>query len=184
MNPVSFVDVPTIIEELVNTHAAALTLYARQFFENGSFHAAEEVVQEVFHRLSQQPNLPENPVAWLYTAVRNGAISAARSDKRRERRETNWHDANWHSANRHGATQQPPLFQPRCPLDGESPLDTEKIALCLAKLDGEDREIVTLHLWSDLPFSEIASLLGKPKTTVYRRYQEALEVLRGMLEEP
>ena len=174
MNPVSFVDVPTIIEELVKTHAAALTLYARQFFENGSFHAAEEVVQEVFHRLSQQPNLPENPVAWLYTAVRNGAISAARSDKRRERRETNWHGTNWH-----GATRQPPLFQP----DDDSPLDTEKIALCLAKLDGEDREIVTLHLWSDLPFSEIASLLGKPKTTVYRRYQEALEVLRGMLED-
>ena len=156
---------PTIIEELVKTHAAALTLYARQFFENNSFHAAEEVVQEVFHRLSQQPNLPENPVAWLYTAVRNGAISAARSDKRRERRE---------------AYRQPPLFQP----DDDSSLDTEKIAQCLAKLDGEDREIVTLHLWSDLPFSEIASLLGKPKTTVYRRYQEALEVLRGMLEEP
>ena len=170
MNPVQFVDVPTIIEELVKTHAAALTLYARQFFENSSFHVAEEVVQEVFHRLSQQPNQPENPVAWLYTAVRNGAISAARSDKRRERRETNWH----------GATRQPSLFQP----DEDSPLDTEKIALCLAKLSGEDREIVTLHLWSDLPFSEIASLLGKPKTTVYRQYKEALEVLRGMLEEP
>jgi len=169
MNPVKFVDVPTIIEELVKKHAAALTLYARQFFDNGSFHAAEEVVQEVFHRLSGQPTLPENLVAWLYTAVRNGTISAARSDKRRQRRETNWH----------GATRQPPLFQP----DDESPLDTEKIALCLAKLDGECREIVTLHIWSDLPFSEIASLLGKSKTTVWRQYKEALEMLRGMLEE-
>ena len=168
MNPVKFVDVPTIIEELVKKHAAALTLYARQFFDNGSFHAAEEVVQEVFHRLSGQPTLPENLVAWLYTAVRNGAISAARSDKRRERRE---------------ATRQPPLFQPQCQFDDESPLDTEKIALCLAKLDGEYREIVTLHIWSDLPFSEIASLLGKPKTTVWRQYKEALEMLRGMLQE-
>ena len=168
-------DAPTIIEETVKTHTAALTLYARQFFENNSFHAAEEVVQEVFHRLSRLPSLPENLVGWLYTAVRNGAISAARSDKRRERRESNWHGANWH-----GATRQPPLFQP----DDDSPLDSEKIALCLAKLDGENREIVTLHLWSDLPFSEIASLLGKPKTTVYRQYKEALEVLRGMLEEP
>jgi len=169
------VDVPTIIEELVKTHAAALMLYARQFFENGSFHAAEDVVQEVFHRLSRQPTLPENPAAWLYTAVRNGAISAARGDKRRQRRET---------TRCQEASRQPPLFQPQCQSDGESPVDGEKIALCLAKLGSEEREIVTLHLWSDLPFSEIASLLGKPKTTVYRQYKEALEVLRGMLEEP
>jgi len=173
MSLVKFVDAPTNIEELVKKHTAALTLYARQFFDNGSFHAAEEVVQEVFHRLIGQPTLPENLVAWLYTAVRNGAISAARSDKRRQHRETNWHSA----------TRQPPLFQPQCQFDGESPLDTEKIALCLAKLDGECREIVTLHIWSDLPFSEIASLLGKPKTTVWRQYKEALEMLRGMLEE-
>jgi len=164
------VDTPTIIEETVKTHAAALTLYARQFFEKGSFHAAEEVVQEVFHRLSRQPTLPENMTAWLYTAVRNGAIAAARSDKRRQRRET---------VQCQEASRQPPLFQP----DEESPVDGEKIALCLAKLGREEREIVTLHLWSDLPFSEIASLLGKPKTTVYRQYKEALEMLRGMLEE-
>ena len=159
---------PMVIEELVKKHAAALTLYARQFFDNGNFHAAEEVVQEVFYRLSGQPNLPENLVGWLYTAVRNGAISAARSDKRRERRE---------------ATRQPPLFQSQCQFDDESPLDTEKIALCLAKLDGECREIVTLHIWSDLPFSEIASLLGKPKTTIWRQYKEALEVLRILLQD-
>jgi len=155
---------PTVIEDVANTHGATLVLYARQFFKGRNLHAAEDVVQEVFHRLSRQPNLPENLVAWLYTAVRNGAISAARSDKRRSRRE---------------ADQQVPLFQP----DAESPLDTEKIAMCLDKLDCEDREIVTLHLWSDLPFSDIAELLGKPKTTLYRRYKDALEMLRGMLEE-
>jgi RNA polymerase sigma factor (sigma-70 family) len=156
---------PTIIEGAVKTHAAALTLYARQFFAGRNFHAAEEVVQEVFHRLSQQPTLPENLVAWLYTAVRNGAISAARSDKRRSRRESQ---------------RQPPLFQP----DSESPFDGEKIALCLEKLDRETREIVTLHLWSDMPFGDIATWLGVPKTTVYRRYKDALETLRELIGEP
>jgi RNA polymerase sigma factor (sigma-70 family) len=156
---------PTIIEAAVKTHADALTLYARQFFAGRNFHAAEEVVQEVFHRLSQQPTLPENLVAWLYTAVRNGAISAARSDKRRERRENQ---------------RQPPLFQP----EPDSPFDGEKIALCLDKLDCEEREIVTLHLWSDMPFGDIATLLGIPKTTVYRRYKDALETLRVLMGEP
>jgi len=156
---------PTIIEETVRTHAAALTLYARQFFKGGNFHAAEEVVQDVFHRLSRQDQRPENLVAWLYTAVRNAAISAARSDKRREKRE---------------ADRQVPLFKP----EAENPFDAEKIALSLEKLDRKEREIVALHLWSDMPFSEIASLLGLSKTTVFRRYATALETLRQLLDEP
>jgi RNA polymerase sigma factor (sigma-70 family) len=156
---------PSIIEETAKAHTAALVLYARQFFKGGNLHAAEDVVQEVFHRLSRLPNCPENLAGWLYTAVRNGAISAARSDQRRERRETD---------------RQPPLFQP----ETESPFDAEKIALSLEKLDREEREIVTLHLWSDLPYSEIGALLGKSKTTVFRRYQEALETLRQLLDEP
>ncbi len=153
------------IRDLVNAHGAPLTLYARQFFPFGNFHAAEEVVQDVFHRLSRLTPPPDNVSGWLYAAVRNGAISAVRSDKRRERRETD---------------RQPPLFQP----DTESSFDAEKIAMSLTKLDREQREIVTLRLWSDLPFSEIATLLDLPKTTVFRRYGEALETLRQLLDEP
>jgi len=167
---VTGMSIPTpIIDETIAAHADALVLYARQFFAGRNLHAAEDVVQDAFHRLSRLPNVPENLVGWLYTAVRNGAISAARIDKRREHREQIF-----------AGTPVPSLFQP----ETESPVDTEKIALCLEKLDREEREIVTLHLWSDLPFSEIATLLGKPKTTVYRRYQEALETLRQMIDEP
>jgi len=155
----------TIIDETVKTHASALVLYARQFFAGRNLHAAEDVVQDVFHRLSRLPNMPENLVGWLYTAVRNGAISAARSDQRRQKRETD---------------RQPPLFQP----ETESPFDAEKIAMSLEKLDREQREIITLHIWSGLPFSEIATLLGKSKTTVFRRYEEALETLRQLIDEP
>ena len=153
-----------MIEDALNAHGNALVFYARQFFAGRSLHAAEDVVQEAFQRLSQQKNPPENVVGWLYTAVRNGAISAARSEKRRERRE-----------NQH----EPPLFQP----EKDAPFDAEKIALSLEKLDREQREIVALHIWNGLPFSEIATLLGKSKTTVFRRYEEALETLRQMLEE-
>jgi RNA polymerase sigma factor (sigma-70 family) len=160
---------PTIIADpdivdIAQKHSAALVLYARQFFAGNNLHAAEDVVQEVLHRLSQQPKVPENLAGWLYTAVRNGAISAARSEKRRTIRE---------------AEHQPPMFMPAA----ENPFDAEEIEQSLAKLDAESREIVMLHIWSDLSFGDIATLLGKTKTTVFRRYKEALEVLRGMMEE-
>ncbi len=152
------------IRKLHGEHGAPLTLYARQFFRRGSFHAAEEVVQEVFVRLNSVSPPPENVVGWLYASVRNGAISAARSDKRREKRESD---------------RQPPLFH----VDAEAPFDSEKISLALEKLAPLEREIITLHLWGDRPFSEIGPLLGLPKTTVFRRYAEALETLRRLLEE-
>ena len=166
---VTGMSIPTpIIDETIAAHADALVLYARQFFAGRNLHAAEDVVQDAFHRLSRLPNVPENLVGWLYTAVRNGAISAARSDKRRERREYFF-----------AGTPVPPLFQPEL----GSPFDAEKIALSLEKLDREQREIVILHIWNDLSFSQIATLLGKSKTTVFRRYEEALGTLRGILEE-
>ena len=147
---------------IVNQHAAPMTLYARQFFEQLDFHAAEEVVQDVLLRLSQLPSEPEHLAAWLYKSVRNGAIAAARSAKRRKRRESNW----------------VPFFQT------ESDLDTEKIAQALQKLEPTHREIVMLYIWGDHTFKEIAELLEMPMTRVFRQYREALDNLREHLSEP
>src|SRR5262245_26950961 len=71
-----------VLGQLVDRHAAALVLYARQFCR-----APEDVVQEAFLRLAGQRAAPEQPVAWLYRAVRNGALDAARAARRRHRHE-------------------------------------------------------------------------------------------------
>lgn len=154
----------TSIQDLMRKHAAALVLYARQFFRHGDFHAGEEVVQDVFCRLLQEKTLPVNPVAWLYKATRNRAISAQRSRTRR--------------ANRENDRSIPSYFQ----VDPNALVDAEEVAAALLQLDRQQREIVTLHLWSEMPFGDIAALIGKPKTTVFRRYEEALETLRTLLE--
>ena len=73
---------PEQLELLVARHGAALVLYARQWCA-----APEDVVQESLVRLMEQARAPEDPVAWLYRVVRNGAISAARTAGRRARRE-------------------------------------------------------------------------------------------------
>ena len=73
---------PELLGRLLDRHAAALELYARQFC-----HSAEDVVQEAVVELACQPGAPDDPVAWLYRVVRNKAIGVARSTRRRRRRE-------------------------------------------------------------------------------------------------
>ena len=163
----AFMDkLPAQIQEIVQIYAAPLTLYARQFFAQSQYHDAEEVVQDVFFRLSKQGMIPENVGAWLYKSVRNGAISLARSEKRRDKREQ--------------TRITPPYFQPVPQPDDE--FDSVALKNALESLEREQREIVTLHLWGNRSFAEIGELLAKSKTTVFRRYEEALEILRQKLQ--
>src|SRR5262249_26694350 len=68
---------------LIDRHAAALGLYARQWCD-----AREDVVQEAFLKPARQGGLPENPAAWLFRIVRNGAINASTAARRRRRHES------------------------------------------------------------------------------------------------
>src|SRR5207253_6999927 len=69
---------PELLGRLFDQHAAALVLYARQWCAT-----PEDVVQEALLKLVRQKKVPEQPVPWLYRVVRNAAISAARSSRRR-----------------------------------------------------------------------------------------------------
>src|SRR5262245_36133610 len=73
---------PDELGRLVDQHAAALTLYARQWCS-----APEDVVQEAFLKLVVQRSPPEQPVAWLHKVVRNTALSLGRAARRRSRHE-------------------------------------------------------------------------------------------------
>src|SRR5262245_42203339 len=70
------------LAELIDAHAPALVLYARQWCA-----APEDVVQEAFCKLAALRSWPDDPQAWLFRVVRNAAIDVGRSDRRRERRE-------------------------------------------------------------------------------------------------
>src|SRR3954451_8999655 len=74
---------PQRLAQLVDAHAAALTLYARQWCA-----APEDVVQEAFVKLVTQSVSPDQVVPWLYRVVRNGALTALRSQRRRQRHES------------------------------------------------------------------------------------------------
>src|SRR5690242_556489 len=108
---------------LLDRHAAALELFARQWCA-----LPEDVVQEAFFKLARQATPPAHPVAWLYRVVRNAAISAGRSERRRQ-----FHEA--------AAARRAPWFMD----DETSRLDAAKVSEVLATLPAEEREIIVAH---------------------------------------
>ncbi|MCA9234518.1 MAG: sigma-70 family RNA polymerase sigma factor, partial [Planctomycetales bacterium] len=152
---------PAELSQLLAAHGAALALFARQRCSS-----PEDVVQEAFVALARQSPPPDDPVAWLYRTVRNGAASAARAAGRRRRRETEAGAlrSNW--------------FEPA----DENVLDAQLATAALAALPLEERETVVLRLWSGLTFAQIAELANSSTSTVHRRYETALAALRGRLQ--
>jgi RNA polymerase sigma-70 factor (ECF subfamily) len=151
---------PELLGQLMDEHAAALVLYARQWC-----FAPEDVVQEAFIKLMAQNSPPASPVPWLYRVVRNGAISAARAARRRARHE-------------HGAAAQMPSWF--APTEGTG-LDARVAASALQALPLEQRETIVAHLWGGLTFEQIADLTGTSSSTAHRCYVAGLSAVRERL---
>jgi RNA polymerase sigma-70 factor (ECF subfamily) len=154
---------PEFLGRLLDRHAPALVLYARQWCDT-----PEDVVQEAFLKLVGQRPSPHNPVAWLFRVVRNAAIDAGDSARRRRRHEgivaagsTNWFE---------DATE-----------DASGTLDPDQVAAELAKLPIQEREVIVAHLWGGLTFEQIAVTAGCSSSTAHRLYSRGLSFLRERL---
>ena len=145
---------------IVDQRFPALLLYARSW----NVDAAEDLVQEAFLKLVEQPKRPENPMAWLCKTIRNAAVSRHRKAERHKKHEAE------------AARQRPDWFVPN------DTLPAREAAEKLAELPESQREIVVLRIWNQLSFDEIAELTGMPKTSVFRVYSEALQELRRKLD--
>jgi RNA polymerase sigma-70 factor (ECF subfamily) len=126
----------------------------------GSRDAAADVVQSAFLNAVKSRRKfrgVENPTAYMFRVARNEAIRAAKR-----------------AAARPLPTQE--LF---ATATGGPSDDAEVLAMALARLDADDREIVELKIYGGLAFREIADVTGLPQGTVATRYRRALESLRG-----
>jgi RNA polymerase sigma factor (sigma-70 family) len=153
---------PELLGRLVERHAAALVLYARQWCA-----APEDVVQEAFLKLVAQRPPPDNPVPWLYRVVRNAALGAARTERRRLRHETV------------AAARAPAWFA-----DNMESIDADAATAALRALPLEEREVIVAHLWGGLTFEQIAEVAGCSSSTAHRRYVAGLTNLRERLQIP
>ena len=140
-------------------HGPRLLLFARQQTRTDT--DAEDVLQEACVRIWKTGN---HDVRLAYRAIRNAAIDLARSRQRRERREES----------AFGDRDMTTWF--------EMPKESEPaVGRALAALPAEQSEVVTLKIWGELTFAEIADVLEIPANTAASRYRLALETLRRML---
>ncbi len=154
---------PDELGRLIDRHAAALTLYARQWCA-----APEDIVQEAFLKLVRLRDPPRDALAWLYSVVRNTALTALRAEGRRRRHESE------------AAARAPAWFTP----DPAGPLDTAAVTAALQKLPADEREAIVAHLWGGLTFEQIAQVAGCSSSTAHRRYLAGLSSLRERLHVP
>jgi len=155
-----------LLANLLDQHAAALELYARQWCD-----APEDVVQEAFLKLAGQRSVPSSPAAWLFRVVRNGAIDAGLAARRRRRHEA------------HAASGSSPRFEPYAD-ERPGELDPELAASELEMLPIDEREVIVAHLWGGLTFEQIAEVAGSSSSTAHRLYARGLTTLRERLGVP
>ncbi|HTW94469.1 MAG TPA: sigma-70 family RNA polymerase sigma factor, partial [Tepidisphaeraceae bacterium] len=129
---------------------------------------ARDVVQQALTALLTLGQAPDNPVAWMYRAVRNAAIDQVRSGKGRRRREGM------------AARQRGAWFEE----SADTAIDAQAAQQMLEGMSAQQREIVVLRIWGELGFAEIGEIAGMSVSAVHKNYTAALEELRLKLEKP
>jgi RNA polymerase sigma-70 factor (ECF subfamily) len=152
---------PRNLGELIDRHGPALVLYARQWCAG-----PEDVVQDAFLKLCALRTPPDDPPAWLFRVVRNGALDAAKADRRRQKREATAQSNRW-------------FVEPD--IDG---LDAEKAVEALERLPPELRETIVARMWGGLTFEQIADVSGCSASSAFRRYEAGIAALRETLGVP
>jgi RNA polymerase sigma-70 factor (ECF subfamily) len=147
------------LADLIDTHAPALALFARQWCT-----APEDVVQDAFCKLVVQKVAPADQVAWLYRVVRNGAIDVGKAERRRQRRES--------------AAARPVQWFEETRIDG---LDVEAAVRALETLPSEQREVIVGRLWGGMTLEEVSAVVGCSVSSAHRKFAAGIAALRERL---
>lgn len=159
---------PLNLTELMNTYAPPLHRYAARLLRDT--HAAADVVQQVFLRLSQLPPAkhpaPAATKSWLYRVTHNQAVDHIRSEQRRR--------------------QAHETHAERTRLDA-APSTEARIAIVLQhvdQLDEKARSVLLLRLQEGLSYQEISDITGlSPGNVGYVLHHAVREVGEALRRE-
>jgi RNA polymerase sigma-70 factor (ECF subfamily) len=147
---------------------------------------AEDLLQECFLRVIKGADAYQKQAkftTWLYTIARNLCVDAARRGKHRKAYSLDVPmDQN---AGKDGATLLDVVPDKSAGTDRKA-ISKElhgRLHGAIGKLSEDQREVFLMREFLDMPFRDIAEVVGCPENTVKSRMRYALEKLREELEE-
>ncbi len=148
------------IEALYRHHGASLLLFASAI--SGDRGRAQDAVHQVFLKAIENGSMSHaiNKKAYLFACVRNAVFNEAKLQDRNTPLDI---DSAW-------------FAPPDRDYAGE-----QNLRRALGELPDDQREVMVLHVWGELTFSEIGDLLGVSSNTAASRYRYALAKLRGSM---
>lgn len=131
---------------------------------------SDDILQDTFIRIYENAKLYKplgKPMAWIFTI------------------ETNVVNRYFIVKKRHETISEDILNNVSCEeVDKEYALvQNEYINKLLSSLNDFEREVISLHLVSDLKFKEIAKVLNKPLSTILSKYNRAIKKLKKLVKE-
>lgn len=158
-------------KDWLDRYGGSLLMLARQW--GASAADAEDILQEVLFRFWARRKSVADPAAYLFSAVRNGAIDLSRRNAARRKREMGY------GANSSAMEYLP---APCADASGESLVRQEMLKATLSELPAEQREVLIMKIWAGLTFEEIGKVTEVSTNTAASRYRYAISGLRRKLD--
>jgi RNA polymerase sigma factor (sigma-70 family) len=148
------------IEFLYRQHGPALLLFAQAV--TGERNRAQDAVHQVFLTLIEKGSLSRavDKKAYLFACVRNAALNEGKLQQRNTPLDP---DSGWFT-----------------PPDRDYAAE-QNLKRALGALPNDQRQVIVLHIWGELTFSQISDLLDLSSNTVASRYRYALAKLRDSM---
>ena len=159
---------PAQLERLYDEHGQALFAFLLNFTRDED--DTRDVLQEVFVKLSRQPELlraARDERAFLIQLAHNAAIDLMRRRSTRAKYPEQF-----------GAEKVSPFA---ASTDPDEAAFREELSAALGELPPDQRAVVHLKLWEGLTFEQIAEALDIPPNTAASRYRYGLDKLRARL---
>ena len=171
-------------EEMFRRHRRPIYNFILRFV--GDRHTADDLLQEVFLRCVQGAanyQFQSKVTTWLYTIARNLCVDTGR--KMVFRRHASLDGPASKNDDGGGPTLGERIASPDAGVDRSVIARQLQVRLktAIESLSAAQREVFVMRQYSNLPFKQIAGIVGVPENTVKSRMRYALEQLRAILGE-